>query len=1521
MLKKPLKKNEKIVVKQVRRHKGNFAINANNLYISIRTLNRMNGGMSKELSDKITSFLIKKAEIVLKLKYNLLDMLCEHIIRKEGDDKYKQDLKTLEDIYKSFSSNKEVYKYNITNFVNDDTEIKKLVYTLKLIKSIYLGLNKEKKTDLNKNLSVQEFDKAYIFPDKLFAANKKEDFKKIYQDIRKKSSPPLPPLPSPPSPQPLLHVKETIDEARKSLLETALILSRKIVLQDKIPEQKKDTLSTVLLIQQPVEIVKGEVDKKYILDLINRTNLRIREFTKKNSKLYTITDDKYIQLKNEDLALKKYEPFIKIINESVDELVDVYNSVDVSNDTIQYRKQADQVETKIISSLNKLKSKWTDSFKEVFSKLSTIIGQAIINRYIKTFKIIKSSLEERIKEYGDIIKLFDNINYYTCLEKKTDTGGINTYTIGEHIKLYEKMGSPSSNGKLYFTTVNDKLIISKVMRYTTKNKNETNINEWITNNLILKKASKHFALTYKTTECIITNDLDKGEKLVNYIELCKGDLSTLKNTIKGQILINIIFQALIAIATYQYRVGFCHLDAHEGNFLYKDNLENKDGYYYYYTYNEQKFYIKSCIYNIFIIDFGLSEPINIVNSVNIIEDYILFISYFQGIYDNETNIIINNIHTNLKKISSDIISSKNIDIFNQIIIEVFKVYGEKEGIFTTVAPKNIINNDPFIINRVEKYLKNNIDNNLSIRIKRSNDASIYDVEKIKYQKVLKSTGEYSIFEIHLERFFNRSFPQYPIAKKIMKTNIVNIHNKLIYNTIYEILISTSKSKHFLIEQYDIYIHKNKIWQYDDKIIQYTELWDSDFNIVVIDDDDLMINLLFQAFICIATYHNMVGFVYPDNTIKKELFLIETNDYTGHYSYNYVDTEFYIKSCKYNIIIDNFGLTEPISNDDESNRKIHQNYKDILTIFIKKADSEKKDLSKKLTDIQGKLNSIKPSINIFNDIIDMVFKNDVNFLSTKQPNTNILNQTSYKIKSTDSDEKKKKEDDTVAQLKNISTNEKLKEIVEVYISIVKSYKVIFDIELKVENIVKECSELYKKDNISNQLNETIMSHIQIIKDAINVVYEESLFINDNKMIEISKKKDIATDELAKATTEFETIKTKIVAFNESNKEHQILLQSKKNNLEKRIETYNLINNQLNSIEENSCLIKEGNGYKIGEIVELYEIISGGNYGIVYNTRVKAVESTSHYEIASKLMASTKNNKNETKINAWITQNLILTQHSKHFILTYKSTECIDKKNSLDLNKRLVNYNELCEGSLYHLILDINKEQSPDFNLINNIYIQAIICIATYQNRVGYVHGDIKTENFLYQKNSDNKQGYYHYIYNSKDFYIKNNKYNIMISDFGGSKSIVSSTNITKDYTQLINYISKDITNKDNLFNALSTLIYNIAIDKNGIDIFEKIIEGVLKLDQDICVDNKPKIILNINNPFIINKIEDYLKLDNLSGGNPPKYKSTGKAVYILYKKKKYKRTIYVKDKRKTKYCKINNEYILLSKLKVLQGTLM
>jgi hypothetical protein len=68
-------------------------------------------------------------------------------------------------------------------------------------------------------------------------------------------------------------------------------------------------------------------------------------------------------------------------------------------------------------------------------------------------------------------------------------------------------------------------------------------------------------------------------------------------------------------------------------------------------------------------------------------------------------------------------------------------------------------------------------------------------------------------------------------------------------------------------------------------------------------------------------------------------------------------------------------------------------------------------------------------------------------------------------------------------------------------------------------------------------------------------------------------------------------------------------------------------------------------------------------------------------------------------------------------------------------------------------------------------------------------------------------------------------------------------------------------------------------------------------------------------IIDNKIVEKVYIQ--SGGTLVKYKSTGQAVYILYKKRKCKKTIYVKEKKNTKYCKINNEYILLSKLNIIE----
>ena len=51
-----------------------------------------------------------------------------------------------------------------------------------------------------------------------------------------------------------------------------------------------------------------------------------------------------------------------------------------------------------------------------------------------------------------------------------------------------------------------------------------------------------------------------------------------------------------------------------------------------------------------------------------------------------------------------------------------------------------------------------------------------------------------------------------------------------------------------------------------------------------------------------------------------------------------------------------------------------------------------------------------------------------------------------------------------------------------------------------------------------------------------------------------------------------------------------------------------------------------------------------------------------------------------------------------------------------------------------------------------------------------------------------------------------------------------------------------------------------------------------------------------------------------GGQKLTYKLNGEKVALLHNNKKIQRSIYTKGKGKTKYCKINNEFILLSKLK-------
>jgi len=109
-------------------------------------------------------------------------------------------------------------------------------------------------------------------------------------------------------------------------------------------------------------------------------------------------------------------------------------------------------------------------------------------------------------------------------------------------------------------------------------------------------------------------------------------------------------------------------------------------------------------------------------------------------------------------------------------------------------------------------------------------------------------------------------------------------------------------------------------------------------------------------------------------------------------------------------------------------------------------------------------------------------------------------------------------------------------------------------------------------------------------------------------------------------------------------------------------------------------------------------------------------------------------------------------------------------------------------------------------------------------------------------------------------------------------------------------------------------------KEGRDKFKKAFED-LKINSDTTI--KALELLDAYNKNV-EASYNIIKMAGGSGnvgGSPIKYKNqykyipTGDVVYILYNKKRIKRNIYVKDKgRPTKYCKINKEYVLLSKLR-------
>jgi hypothetical protein len=314
------------------------------------------------------------------------------------------------------------------------------------------------------------------------------------------------------------------------------------------------------------------------------------------------------------------------------------------------------------------------------------------------------TLKNRLKLYYKTKFYLNKIDKNECL-KNIKVNNIKLMTLANKLFLDKRIGTKSENGSIYLSTIkkiSDLLVVSKVNNRNNANLKEINIMNDLTENLVILEKTKHFPLIYSNHSCIKKN-INNMESLLSVNELCNGDLKMLLDDNKiykenKNILLNILFQVFISIATYQEYSKHIHDDCHYGNFLYQINTEKG---YYKYIYDNNIFYLKTCPYNFMLYDFGLTRKPKKKSS------YVYFMDFWRIIHafipENEGGW---NIHLKNSKFINIIIDIKN-NI--QIMIKNKKKYNFNillklmmpiiKNICKKKLNKNdiLINNKPYII--------------------------------------------------------------------------------------------------------------------------------------------------------------------------------------------------------------------------------------------------------------------------------------------------------------------------------------------------------------------------------------------------------------------------------------------------------------------------------------------------------------------------------------------------------------------------------------------------------------------------------------------------------------------------------------------------------------------------------------------------------------------------------------------------------------------------------------------------------
>jgi hypothetical protein len=277
----------------------------------------------------------------------------------------------------------------------------------------------------------------------------------------------------------------------------------------------------------------------------------------------------------------------------------------------------------------------------------------------------------------------------------------------------------------------------------------------------------------------------------------------------------------------------------------------------------------------------------------------------------------------LKKSSSPFIIDKKARLLQKF----FKKYA--------VNDKYTLDNRVKYYNYVINYIKD-IKKSECIKKYVENNVTKYTIGNKLF--LIKKIGIDSITGVIYLTVIKNILGGYLLASKLTPVSKDNHTEIEIMKNLTENVISKKKSRHFLMMYKFFVCPKNNLdISKSKRLISINELAHGDLKTLIEDrtviaNDELMYNIFIQTFLSITSFHNLTNYYHNDTHFGN--FLYQKNNEVGYYHYKFNNTSYYLKSCRYTIMIYDFGIATPF-NGKRINKNAIQDYIRITNAFMNK----------------------------------------------------------------------------------------------------------------------------------------------------------------------------------------------------------------------------------------------------------------------------------------------------------------------------------------------------------------------------------------------------------------------------------------------------------------------------------------------------------------------------------------------------------------------------------------------------------